>query len=413
MQKKKILLYILLLSVSAAFVFGVIRLLILRYEAGDVYPAYSSLRPDPLGTKALYTGIDNLEGIAVRRKYQPITKFKAVKETTLFYIGIMPPYVRSMDKESLTTFEEIISAGNRLIMSFPPAGKTFFRYEDEDEDEDEDEEEGEENEQKEGAEEEQEDTEAAHIAPTEQWGIDFRYAALPDHKDTQATLAKNFRQGPFRLPEAISWHASLYFDILDKDVWRIIYSRDNHPVIIERDLGKGTIVLSADSYFLSNEAMHRERHPELLVWFIGSHAEVIFDETHFGIIGTLGVATLIRKYRLNWFAAGLVFLALLFVWKNAFSFVPAPEDASRERSTLGKDITEGLINLLRRNISSKDILALCFEEWKKSFAHRRTISAKTHEEIHALIQAENARPIKDRNPVKCYRTISKRLKIKD
>jgi hypothetical protein len=43
--------------------------------------------------------------------------------------------------------------------------------------------------------------------------------------------------------------------------WRVLYERGGYPVLIERVFGSGSIVLCSDSYFLSNEALRRERIP--------------------------------------------------------------------------------------------------------------------------------------------------------
>ena len=48
------------LFLAAGFVYGVIHLFALRFEAGDVYPEYSSLRADPLGLKGFYDALDEL-----------------------------------------------------------------------------------------------------------------------------------------------------------------------------------------------------------------------------------------------------------------------------------------------------------------------------------------------------------------
>ena len=106
----------------------------------------------------------------------------------------------------------------------------------------------------------------------------------------------------------------------------MIFAVENHPVIIERKWGKGTLVLSSDSYFISNEALQNERQTELLVWLIGSSREVIFDEAHFGIYENPGIASLIRKYRLHGLVLGVIVLAILFVWRRAVSFVPPFEE---------------------------------------------------------------------------------------
>ena len=42
---------------AVAFVLGVLQLFRLRFEQGDVYPPYSTLRADPLGSMALYERI--------------------------------------------------------------------------------------------------------------------------------------------------------------------------------------------------------------------------------------------------------------------------------------------------------------------------------------------------------------------
>ena len=49
---------LLALAVAALFVAGLIQLFLLRFKAGDVYPAYSSLRSDPLGTQVLFESLN-------------------------------------------------------------------------------------------------------------------------------------------------------------------------------------------------------------------------------------------------------------------------------------------------------------------------------------------------------------------
>jgi len=410
MRKNNIPLYILILVVLAVFVYGVVHLLILRYETGDIYPPYSSLRADPLGTKAFYEGIDNVQGLSSDRNYQPVTKLKDIRNTTIFSFGMDPLALLSVDKETVRAIDELLLNGNRLVFSFFPVHKGFSFMSFSREEEEEEEEEGEEEEEKEEEKEEPDDRYFEKpVSLSERWGIRFDYAELPENADKGHTSIQAFVQGDADLPAAISWHTSLYFDTPDDKRWRVIYAANGHPVIIERNIGKGTIVFSADSYFLSNEAMRNERHSELLAWLIGSNPELMFDETHFGVMETPGIASLIRKYRLGWFVAGLVLLVMLFVWKNAFSFVPPHEDTLTDGGESGKDTTTGLINLLRQNISSHNILSVCFDEWEKSSSYRQKDSDNVVEEIRSVIRAENARSSRERDPVACYKTISKIL----
>jgi hypothetical protein len=203
----------------------------------------------------------------------------------------------------------------------------------------------------------------------------------------------------------------MYFDRLGAN-WSVIYTRDKHPVLIERRFGSGSLVFAADSYFVSNEALRNDRHPKLLAWLAGRNTTVLFDETHLGVLETPGVATLVRNYRLHGFVIGLVLLAGLFVWKNTASFVPAYDEditETRNDAVAGRDSAAGFVNLLRRSISSADVLAVCFTEWKKARAHGRAdLSART-ERMAAAIAEEEAKPDREKDPVESYRRIARIL----
>ena len=60
MRKDRLFSALFLFAIAALFFYGVIELLIARFEAGDVYPPYSSYRSDPLGSRAFYEGLDLL-----------------------------------------------------------------------------------------------------------------------------------------------------------------------------------------------------------------------------------------------------------------------------------------------------------------------------------------------------------------
>ena len=117
MRKNNILLYIFMLVVLAVFVYGVFHLLMVRYEAGDIYPPYSSLRTDPLGTKAFYEGIDDVQGLTSRRNYKPADKLKNIRNTTIFSLGMKTWVFLSVDKETVRAIEELLLNGNRLTIS--------------------------------------------------------------------------------------------------------------------------------------------------------------------------------------------------------------------------------------------------------------------------------------------------------
>jgi len=140
---------------------------------------------------------------------------------------------------------------------------------------------------------------------------------------------------------------------------------------MELSMGQGTIVLASDSYFLSNEAMRRERHSDLLAWLIGPNRRVIFDETHLGISENPGISTLMRRYHLGGLLAGLFVLAVLAVWKNSARLLPGAETRSAtEEVVLGKESFAGFVNLLRRNVAPSALLPLSIEQWLKRFPRK-------------------------------------------
>jgi hypothetical protein len=210
------------------------------------------------------------------------------------------------------------------------------------------------------------------------------------------------------LPPSISWHSGLVFTNLNQ-AWRIVYSRGSEPVLVERKFGSGSVVLSTDSYFISNEAMAKERHADLLAWVVSPSRRVVFDEAHLGIVQSPGVSTLIRKYRLHGLVVGLLLLAALFIWKNSVPFVPTRGNEALEAFVAGRDSAAGFVNLLRRHVSSKELLNVCLVEWKKSFAHGK-YSASRMRRVEAMIKAEMTLSAMERNPVRTYQAICRALK---
>src|ERR1051325_165784 len=78
---------LLLFALLGLFGWGLVKLLLLRFEHGDVYPPYSTFRADPLGAKAFYAGLDSLATISARRSLQPIWRVGDPRGTTLLFLG--------------------------------------------------------------------------------------------------------------------------------------------------------------------------------------------------------------------------------------------------------------------------------------------------------------------------------------
>ena len=183
-----------------------------------------------------------------------------------------------------------------------------------------------------------------------------------------------------------------------KPGWRTLYASDGRAVVAERAFGSGTIVLTSDCYFLSNEALRNERVPRLLAYLAGPAREIVFDEEHHGVTEEANIATLARKYRLHGLVAGALLAAALFIWQSSAPFLPPPASRLPDPGIVrGKSAEEGFINLLRRAVKPSELLAICAAEWKKAFDPEGRTDKAAH--LEKVLAAE-------RNPVTAYQTIS-------
>src|SRR5262245_14240595 len=412
---------ILLTVFAALFIGGLVQLFRLRFEAGDVYPAYSSLRADPLGTRAFYESLARMPDVTVRRDYSRANRLPETKAAAYLHLAARVHDWRTVPEEIFKEAEAFAIRGGRLVVTLlsetrdPSKLPLGYRLKEEpptpakpDEDS-----------SKKGSPPDQPDKKqksprteqprvSRRVALRERWGVEFAFLPLEKQRDGtyQSTAADH--QGTGGLAKSLSWHSGVVFTNLHT-TWRVIYSRGSHPVLIERRFGSGSVVFATDSYFVSNQAMREERHADLLAWLVGPSKQVVFDEAHLGVLEDPGVATLVRKYQLHGVVATLVLLAALFIWKNSASLVPPYSDEVREAHVSGKESAVGFVNLLRRNLATRDVLNACHAEWIKSFAHGTIVSPAKQERIKAVLDAENALPAKQRNAVKAYQAIAKIL----
>ncbi|MBK8000767.1 MAG: DUF4350 domain-containing protein [Verrucomicrobia bacterium] len=403
---------ILFLIAFIGFIAGLVHLFHLRFETGDSYPPYSSLRADPLGTKALFESLETL--VETRRNLHTLAKLADGRDTTLFWLGAEPMDLRFVpaDYERLETF---IRSGGRLVISLTPTQRAPrmnrfatgtpgrpARI----------------------------TTNAPPIRPGEEfldpdaisirdrWQMEFDYAPLSSVEDQVVPEPAVLRQtnAATKLPRSLAIHTATHFGDATNG-WETIYARvartNVYPVVIERRFGRGSIVLCADSYHFSNEALRRDREPQFIAWSVGGAQKIRFDETHLGVTQEPGVAALLREYRLGGVFIALLVLAGLFVWQNSVSFMPPYEEQlARERAELveGKDSATGFINLLKRNIVPADLMKVCIEQWNTHVSRMRRPSTARLDAMQQLIDAENQLDPRSRNPVRMYREFCEILK---
>ena len=411
---KKYFPIVVLLGCAALFAFGIMQLFELRFESGDVYPAYSSLRADPLGTMAFYESLGEIPGLAARRDFSDSNRLPEEPQTVYLHLASNFYEWNWVPADLFHEIQNFLARGNRLVITFVPQTETnYFAYRAEDET----------NSVKSAKTKDgkimppkpvKKNTELtdedSDISLADKWGFHPGFEQLVPDGDIYAP-AVVLNKTDLPLPQQLDWHSGTIFTNCDA-AWRMIYARGTNAVVIERQFGKGSVVIATDSYFVSNEAMEGDRHADLLAWLVGENKNVVFDEAHLGVVETSGVAVLMRKYRLHGLAAGLLLLAGLFIWKNSSSLVPPHTDEKPDDFVAGKDAASGFTNLLRRSIAPRDLLAACFAEWKKSGPAAGKFSAMRMQQAEAIFQSENSLPNKDRNAIAAYKNISNALGTK-
>ena len=264
-----------LLLCAAVVVATLVALLKLRFEAGDVYPPYSTLRADPLGAMALlrkpatpawHLGTTRLPGNkpparrlghnlpTACRGDIPLAKIarrRRPRDRTVYDRGRAPCDIRSPPKR-----EKISASGRR-----PEAarrnrtGKKPMRRKN------------------------------APMANPKTTGFPFpnggisslalRHWNRTKTDSVEVSVIRNV--SGLALPSELKWHSGAFLKNLGSS-WRAIYSRDARSVVVERKFGQGGMVFATDSYFTSNEAMLDDRHAQLLAWLVGPNRHVVFDE---------------------------------------------------------------------------------------------------------------------------------------
>jgi hypothetical protein len=366
----------------AGFCFGLVKLLQLRFDVGDVFPPYSSLRADPLGTKVFYESLRALPASTVGRNERKLDRLGSGEGAVLFLLGVRSASFPEKEREGLNHF---LQTGGRIVLTFFPSHEA---------------------------------PPLANATPTptpspsatpesasnpalikdmlREWEVETK----TDRK-VEKDLAT--RKSSLPLEEKLSWHSGIFFRPKNA-VWNTIYQCERGPVVLERSLGAGSIVLAGDSFFVSNEALLIERAPALLAWLVGDARHVIFDESHLNIREQQGVVTLLRRHGLAGFITGFFLFLVLWLWRNiTFNLAPSTSPGRADEIVSGRDSFTGFVHLLRRGPSPGELLRVCVDEWTKSARSSHGNRASDIEAVSAAIED---------NPVTSYNKITELLRPK-
>lgn len=320
----------------AATGWGVTRLFDVSTRGGEVFPAYSTLRSDPMGAKVLHDSLAGLPEYRVVRSFKPMSQLAPSAASVVFLLSA------PVSHDFLDDCRKWAAAGSRVVLVVGPRPKA-------------------------GA----EKPDRKNTPLEEEWQIRFE----PSSGDRRWTS----------------------FKPLDES-WRVLRQASHSATAVEKRAGKGSMVLAGEAILLSNEGLHKERNTEFLLALLGGRREVIFDESHLGVVQSGSVGQLLRRYRLG--GAALVLLALfaLFFWRSTTSFLPPPAEAAAGPHTddavashAGED---ALVNLVRGSVPRSALAGSAQVLWHRSSPLMKASSIARRERVsRVLAEAASAQPL--------------------
>lgn len=439
--------------VALAFALGLGSLFRARFYAGDVYPAYSTLRADPRGASAFYESLERLEGIQVQQNFQ---RWEILHERTEHLQPRPTLYLLAASWYELGNDEvqRWAARGGRVILALPALEDIDFLMPPPSEpDHEEAEEEASENESEEGAESSsslEEETALNHSENSR--STHWYWRTQPGASSSTRGFAQRTSQAPESLPGDLVWPGGWAFrfdhgltstgpeDALHLSSkpgslkthstiapsspraaqelgWTPLYTVNGRVVMVERQLGRGSIVVLGHPFPFSNEALLRHRETALLQWLQGDSPQAVFHERHHEIIQPEGFTHLLRDYGLEPFFGGLALLALLVFWRGGVGLLPplCDEVTAPKPSRSG---LSGYADLLRRTIAPTQLLETALQLWEQSQPVACSPQARQLRQLRVararqLISQEQALPKKQRDYARAYAALSQALHARD
>ena len=392
-------------GLGAILVLGLVQLFELRFRSGDIFPRYSSFRSDPQGVKIFFQSLKEYPDIVAERLVKPLEEDNTEGKTLLFLGYDASSVGRNID----TVLDPFLTSGGHAVVAFKPA-KAIRRRPKKDDSEteigkDKD------------ADVEEESKPKNHDPETcgscqnrmvkERWQVELEWFSRKELKDLDPEnraipVSENQRLEP------IYWNSALWFDTLGEE-WNVLYEYLGKPVVIERTWGAGSVILMADSYLFSNEAMVQHRQTAMLVKMLGPQKTILFDELHHGITSKEGIMMLVNRYGLTGVLISLLVVVGLFIWQRSSSFVPKYSDPNdgKNKVNLTVDSNQGFTNLLIRHIPQKQLMKTMMDEWKSTFARTATMKKKSETLNAEFLHLEKQN--KKTSPTEVYNQLLKRV----
>jgi len=258
-----------------------------RFAVGDVYPVYSSLRADPLGSMALYESLRNMEGFEVERNFDDLkilikknlTKDKPV--TAAFFLN--ERLERFFSGDYFKDITGVAANGVSVITAFQ---NDFYKFD---------------------------------IKKTRSGNCESGFNKSKKQKNSDSETAINYfgfnlKKIPNNIKSRralkmtdcfgdadIPFNSGYYFEI-ENNKWKPVYSiAGKFPVVVKKQIGSGSLTLIAGSYLFSNEALRRQPLSSFILLCLNDNKNIIFDEAHLGVASDKGISYLLSNINFTGF----------------------------------------------------------------------------------------------------------------
>ena len=312
---------------------GIVRLFDLSTGGGQAFPAYSTLRSDPMGAKVFHDALAILPGYKAERSFKPLAQFRPPAQAAVFILGA--PVTGGL----LADCRKWAARGSRIIVVFEPRSSAA-----------------------------QEPASRKNSEIEREWKIRFE-----------------------PLPADRRWTA---FSPEDES-WNVLRHDGEDATIVETRFGAGSIVLVGEVLPLSNEGLSKAAYAGLLLELLSGRRHVIFEESHLGVTQSGSVGQLLRRYRLGGAALALLSLAALFFWRSSTSFLPPPSPtANRPAAAVDADGEDALVHLVRGSIPASQLLGSARILWNRGSSAMLTPGAERRARAGAALEnTAGAKPL--------------------
>lgn len=356
-------------GLAAAAVAAALALVGARFRRGEVLPEASSLSTAPGGSEALAAALAALPDVEVVRALRRQDLERCAAGCTLLYLGA--PAVLPLAPAELWRLDAVLRRGARVVLAFEPlagdlpcgvCGETTR---------DEASEAGGRRPRTPGPE-----------RPPPGWWRELRFE-LAGTPVAPADGADGTTTGAAGAAAGIDGSTSVLRVVAMPDAALVLDRVGDEIRAVELPVGSGRLVVAADGSIFGNRALRERRDAALLAALIGDPRQVVFEETHLGVVERGGVVALARRYGLTGAAAALLGLALLQIWRASAPLAPRRrEEVAGGAVSEGVGTGSGFAALLERGLPRRRLLATCVAALRGTGSER--IADETWQELERI-----------------------------